>query len=377
MAGGLSAEKALAMRMRRQGLAGRRARDVASATRTAAGLQAQDLTASRLAVRARSDGLDLAAVVRACEQDRTVVRTWLMRGTLHLVPAQDVRWLTALLGPGLVRAGRRRRTELGLTDAVCANALAALPDVLAGGPLTRAEVVGGLADRGVRFDPSGQAPAHLVGYAAVSGLVCRGPDRDREPTYVLLDDWVGPGGGPGGGPDGGGPDGGFDAEAALAELARRYLAAFSPASAEDFAAWSGLPPARARAGLSALGEQVTRTTVRGQPAFLLGTATEVPDTWRLLPAFDSYLLGYRSRELFLDPAFARRIQAGGGWIHPAVVRGGRVVGTWRLRRERGRATVAAKLFEPGGRTAAAALAEEAADVGRFLGMPAELDLAGG
>lgn len=368
MAGGLSAAQALALRMRRQGLAGRRATDVAAAARVAVGLQAQDLTASRLAVRARSDGLDLAAVVRACDQDRTVVRSWLMRGTLHLVPAEDVRWLTALLGPALVRAGRRRRAELGLPDTVCARALAAIPEVLGSGPMTRAEMVRGLAGRGVRVDPSGQAPAHLAAFAAASGLICRGPDRGTEPTYVLLDDWVGPAPGP----DGGGPVG----EQAVAELGRRYLAAFSPATAEDFAAWSGLTVARARAGLSALGDEVDRTTVCDRPAFLLGADAAEPDSWRLLPAFDSYLLGYRSRELFLDPAFSRRIHAGGGWIHPAVVRDGRIVGSWRLRRDGGRATVAVELFEPGGRAAVAALAGEAADVGRFLGMPAELDLIG-
>src|SRR5689334_1905273 len=108
----------LAIRMRRQGLAGRRATDVATAAGTAAGLQAQDLGASRLAVRVRTTGLDEAAVARACDTERAVVRTWLMRGTLHMVPAEDVRWLVGLLGPGIVRRYRGRRHQLGLDDDV-------------------------------------------------------------------------------------------------------------------------------------------------------------------------------------------------------------------------------------------------------------------
>src|SRR2546430_14029107 len=110
----VSAPAALALRMRAQGLGGTPAGDVAVAVRRAAGLQAQDTTASRLAVRARSRGLDEPSVVRAANDDRTVVRSWLMRGTLHMVPSEDLRWLTALLGPPVVNAGRRRRAQPGL-----------------------------------------------------------------------------------------------------------------------------------------------------------------------------------------------------------------------------------------------------------------------
>ncbi|MGH9278973.1 MAG: winged helix DNA-binding domain-containing protein [Acidimicrobiales bacterium] len=326
---------ALRLRMRRQGLAGPLATDVVGAAR-AAGLQAQDLGASRLAVRARSRGLTLADVVRAVNEG-TVVRTWLMRGTLHLVPAEDVRWLVALFGPLLVRRDRRRRLQLGLDDDLCERALAALPDVLAGGPLTRAELVHGLG-----LTLTGQAPAHLMAFAAASGVICRGPERGAEATYVLLDRWV---------PAGVAVDGG------AVELARRYFASFAPATADDFVAWSGLPAGPARAAAEASGEPVP-VTVEGEPA------------WRLLPAFDSYLVGYRSRAPALDPQYAARINAGGGWVHPAVVRNGRIVGTWRLRDK----TVAVELFGTRPRGARAALEEEAADVGRFLGLEARLTI---
>jgi hypothetical protein len=181
------------LRLRAQRLTGRRPRDVAELVRAVAGLQAQDLPASRLAIRPRSTGLDQAAVRRACDQDRSVVRTWAMRGTLHMVAAEDAGWLVALLGPGFAAGNRRRRLQLGLDDRLCERALETLPAVLAGGPLSRADLIGALAAKGVQVPPEGQAPAHLVGYAALRGLVCRGPDLDGDQaSYVLLEDWVAP-----------------------------------------------------------------------------------------------------------------------------------------------------------------------------------------
>jgi hypothetical protein len=356
-------DEVAAARLHRHGLTGT-ARDVAAAARGSAGLQAQDLAASRLAVRPRSTGLTADDVRRACD-DGTVVRSWLMRGTLHLVPAADVAWLVRLLGPAAVRSGRRRRQQLGLDDGTCDRALAALPEVLAAGPLTRADLVTALAAAGVHVEPTGQAPAHLVGFAAASGLVCRGPDDGTEPTYVLLDRWV---------PGAGGPDG----DAARAELARRHLAAYAPATTADFAAWAGIPAGAARAALEAIATEVTEIATGSGP-LLAPKGTRRPPAaarraWRLLPAFDSYLLGYADRGALLDPAFAKRVNAGGGWLHPLVVHGGRVVGTWRLRPERkGRRAAEVRPFgTPPDAAGVSALEAEADDAGRFLGTSVEL-----
>ena len=218
-----------AARLRAQGLGEARARDAHGAVRTALAIQAQDTRASRLGVRARSEGLVLADVVRACDEERSVVRTWAMRGTLHMLAAEDVRWIVALLGPGVVRRYARRRAGLGLTPERCDRILAAIPAVLDGGPLSRAELVDALNARGTGIDTAGQAPAHVVLLASASGLTCRGPDRTAdEPTYVLLDDWVA-------------PEPPRERDAALAELARRFRAAYGPSGADDLRYWSGMP----------------------------------------------------------------------------------------------------------------------------------------
>jgi hypothetical protein len=335
--------------------------DVARVVRECGGMQAQDASAAALAVRARSLGLTAADVDRARVEERTIVRTWAMRGTLHLVATADLDWLLALFGPVFIRAGQRRRAALGLDDTTCARGVAALRDTLAAeGPLTRAALVERLAPHGIRL--AGQAAPHLLAHAALQGIVCYGPDEGREPTYVLLDDWL--------------PRHEAVArEAALGELARRYLAAYGPAGPTDLAAWTGLPQADVRAAWQQIADELIAVTVAGRPAALLKTRAAGPDDplpgpgVRLLPGFDTYLLGYQSRDLVLARPHARRIHPGGGIIHPALLVDGRVLGTWRARRRRTGLTVEVTPFADLPSSVRPALAAEAADIARFLGLP--------
>jgi hypothetical protein len=371
MARALTDDEVRRLRMRSQRLAKRRPAAVDAVVRGVGALQAQDTQASRLAVRARSEALDAAAVTRACNEERCVVRTWLMRGTLHMVAAEDIGWMLRFLGPSLAAGDRRRRLQLGLTDDVCERALLAIRETLAGGgrgmprPYTRAELVRALAGVGVQIEPKGQAPAHMVFYAATRGLICRGPEReDDEPSYVLLEGWV---------------DRQLDREPedALAELARRYTGGHGPAGARDFAAWAGITLGQARQGLQAIAGELEEVEVGGDPAWMMARAAadETGDDEpcvRLLPLFDAYVLGYRNRDFALAPQFAQRVQAGGGWIHPTVVVDGRIVGTWRQRRQGNALTVTVRPFERLDSGLLRYLEAEAADVGRFLGVEASL-----
>jgi hypothetical protein len=322
-------------------------------------MQAQEAPAAALAVRARSRGLTGAAVEAARVTARTVVRTWAMRGTLHLVATEDLGWLLPLLGPPFVQAMRRRRLELGLDDATCTRGLQLLRAALSThGSLTRAEIVEQLAGHGLTL--VGQAAPHLLARAALEGLICYGPNRGREPTFVLLADWVPLGGA-------------LTPEAARAELARRYLAAFGPATPEDWAAWSGLPLTEGRATWQALAGELTEVALASGPAWLLTTRrgwlddpAPPPPVVRLLGGYDTYLLGYRRRDGVLDPVHARQVHPGGGVIRPALLVDGQVVGTWRITRSKAGPAVA---VEPFGALAAAVqpgLDAEIADVVRFL-----------
>ena len=155
------------------------------------GVQAQDSVAEVLSVRVRTNGLTALSVDEARTQDRSVVRIWAMRGTLHLVASEDVRWMLALLGPAIIRKSRRRLGELGLAGEAGAKAVAALRNALEShGPMSRAEIVDRLSGKGIPVE--GQRAYHLVRRAALEGVVCLGPDAGGESTYDLLDRWLSP-----------------------------------------------------------------------------------------------------------------------------------------------------------------------------------------
>jgi hypothetical protein len=371
----LSPGQLRAARWRAQLLDGRPIPDagVAGVVAHLGGLQAQAALPARMAVRPRAAGLTAAAVDRACA-DRDVTRTWAMRGTLHMIATADLRWMTDLFGPIFVRKDRRRRLQLGLDDQFCERALAALASILAGSaPLTRAELIERLAAEGVAIDPKTQQPPHLLGYAAGRGLICRGPDRPgEEPAYVLLDEWAP-----------GAPA--RPRDEALAELARRYLGGYGPAARADFARWSGLPAADTKRAWALIADQTVPVTAAGPGLASTGLAalagTELDGAQldgarprpRLLGHFDPWLLGYDDRDLVLDPAYTRRIQAGGGFVQPTVVADGKVTGTWRLDRRAARLVV--EPFTPLTAATRDALLSEAADVGRLFDLKVTFEVA--
>ncbi len=342
-------------RIARHGFADRGCRDPAAAVALTTAVQAQDNQASRLGVRARAAGVTDADVVAAIEHRRSIVRTWLLRGTIHLVAAADVRWLVQLIGPVIARKYRTRWRQIGLTDDVLDRILAALPVILADRPLTRHEIRPALAAAGIAVDSADpQVHTHALVHASTTGLVCRGPDRGRDATFTLLDDWLprtpkGPSG-----------------DAAVAELARRYFAAYSPATAADFAMWSGLPGA----SVALIADELVPVQVYGRPGYRLG-AVEPARGVRLLPAFDNYLLGYRDRAAIVGAEHYRRIYEG-GMIRPVVLRDGVAIGVWSLARRDRRVTVTPFSALP--KTVTRAVEHEVADIGSFIGLDLELRL---
>ena len=358
----------LGERIARHGFADRPAASVADAIRLTTAVQSQDPLAGRLGVRSRSATVTDADVRYALATDRSVVKSSFMRATIHTVAAEDVRWLTALTGPAIARSFAKRWRDLGLTPPLLARTAAAIPTILADGPASRAEIVAGLAERRIVVDTTDPPPpatpssaggpplasTHVMLHATTEGLVCRGPDRGRTATYALIDTWL---------PDA--PDGprGDDA---LAELARRYFAAFSPATPADFAVWSGLPSTRA---IELIRDELTPVDVDGRAGYRLGEV-EPARGLRLISAYDNYLVGYRERTFIADENRGKVYI--GGVIRPTVLLDGRVVGRWQLSRRDGAVAVTVEEFESLSAVARRQLDAEVADVGRFLDVPATL-----
>ena len=285
-------------------------------------VQGQDLPGALLSVALRTaEGTraDVEAALNAGE----VVRSWPMRGTLHLVAAADLPWLIGLLGPRVLSGAPARRAQLGITDASISHARRLAVEALTGGKrLRRKELLGALADGGVEI--AGQRGYHLLWYLSQSATLCLGPMDDGEQCFVLMDEWIGT-------PPGRAP------EDAFAELADRFFRGHGPATVKDLARWAGIRISEARAALAAARDGLARLEVDGVEYFLDPDTPDLLDACReeahgtfLLPGFDEFVLGYGERGAFLDPAFADRIVPGGnGMFRPTVVHGGRIVGTWQ------------------------------------------------
>jgi hypothetical protein len=335
-------------------------RSPADVVRHLVGIQAQASLAAELGVRARAKGVTLADVDRARLEDRSVIRTWAMRGTIHLISAEDVGWLVPLtVGPSMPRVWRRLAEE-SVPRRTAERAVGLIEDMLAAeGPLTRAEIAERLRRRRVRTE--GQARAHLTWLAAARGVCCFGPTRGGRPTFVLLRDWVS-------------EPRALEGDGALAELATRYLRAHGPATPEDLAAWSGLRAADVRRAWGLVADRLTEVETRGSTTWRLRSrrAEASPDLVRLLPMFDEYLLGWRSRDLVLPERHRRRVIPGGGMIHQAVVADGVVRGTWSGEANDDRLRVTVSPFGRPSPAVREALAAEAKDVSRFRGLAAEM-----
>jgi hypothetical protein len=282
-------------------------------------VQAQDYRGALWGIGLRTTGAT-EREVEAAIAARAIVRTWPMRGTLHFVAASDVRWMLRLLTPRIVTRCRTRNRALGLDDATLTKSRAQLAKALTrtkGGSLTRPEAYAVLERAGIATgDGRGLQVLLMLG---MEGTLCFGARRGRQPTFVLLDEWI--------------PKSRvLTRDEALTALAERYFTSHGPAKLADFAWWTGLTLADARRGVEAAGKAlVMRATSGGEQWTGRDSRAPAPKnaapSVQLLPPYDELTVAYQDRSAFLDPAHAERTRNG---IFSAVVLvGGRIAGVWR------------------------------------------------
>ncbi|GAA1596080.1 winged helix DNA-binding domain-containing protein [Leucobacter chromiireducens subsp. chromiireducens] len=337
----LSRDDLLRVRMRALGLAAGTSADdgngdgaarIAATARRMLAVQGQDWRASRWALGVRTPGTTVSDVHAAFESG-LLVRSWPMRGTIHVVAAEDITWLQRATNHRVLAGAPRRRAFLGLSDATLDQLVDISLTALAGGrALSRDELASVWTDAGIEWQSGWRY--HVIWWLCQNGLATFGPLRNAsEPLLVRADEWVT-------------SPRSLEGDEALAELAARYIAARGPVSAKDLAWWTGLTIREARHALRLAAAQGTADAVRlasadgpelwlapAQLGALLPAASSSSAedlAWQLLPAFDEHLLGYTERDAQLDPEhFAHIVPGRNGMFLATVTENGRTRATWR------------------------------------------------
>ncbi len=326
---------------------------------TLGAMQAQDYASALWAIAVRLPGSTQADIEQAITRHQ-IVRTWAMRGTIHFLAAEDVRWMLELLAPRLLSGTDRRDRQLGLDAATYARSGKLLEKALQGGRQLQRNEVYAVLERD-KISTEGQRGYHILWHLGLAGIICFGQHEGKQPTFTLLDEWVS-------------ESRKLTRDAALAELALRYFSSRGPATVQDFATWTKFSLADARAALAAVTDKLRQFQFEGDTYWMPQEMPE-PDAMPqaiLLPSFDEYLLGYKDRGAVLDAVHATKVVPGGnGMFLPMMVLNGRVAGIWKRTLKKKSVHIDYAPFAKLKKTELATFDVAAQSYGEFLGLMVE------
>jgi uncharacterized protein YcaQ len=338
---------------------------IVDVVRDAAGIQAQVQSAAEMAIWTRRRQTKRDDVRRALWETRELVKTSAMRLTLHVIPAADLAIYIEAMRPTSRAVLARWQGRLKITATHVRLMIETVLDALADGSLPQQELVA----RAKRRAPKGMRAWldhawSAVRPAVVEGAIVYGPPRGAEATFVRVDRWLGRQ-----------PE--ITVDAARAELLRRFLRAFGPATAHDFAKWSGMRVTDTRTAMAALAPELTPVSVDGGAGWILSADDGLltrgkldADAIRLLGPFDSFLLAHATTEHLVDARFYKRVYRAQGWISAVVLRGSTIVGTWTQTREGKGFTIGVELFRREPAAVRRAIEDEVAALSAFFGAAA-------
>jgi Winged helix DNA-binding domain len=324
-------------------------------------VQGQDYLGGLWAIGLRAADSTEADIEKAIA-NRTIIRTWPMRGTLHFVAPADVRWMLELLTPPVIAASERRQQQLEIDDKTLARCRDRCIKALQGGRQLTRDAMYSLLE-GARISTGSQRGYHILWRLAQEGIICFAAREGKQPTFALLEEWAG-------------PAKRLKHKEALAELTKRYFIGHGPATLQDFAWWSGLKISETKTGLemveSSLRKETDGTGIYWTSPESTARPADIPIAF-LLPGFDEYMLGYRDRSAVLDPQHARKlIPDNNGRFLGTMIMNGRVVGTWKRTLIKKRIQMTMEPFSSLNKAAKQAFSLAAERYGKFVGMPIDL-----
>ena len=327
-------------------------------------IQGQDYSGAKWSLGLRLLGTTDSDIEQAII-DKKILRTWVMRGTLHLTAAEDVRWLVELVGQRIIQQSQYRYRQLELDDVTFHRCHDLILNALAGGKQrTRRQLLAYLEENGV--STAGQRGIHILRRTSLEGLIVQGTVDNNNPNFMRIDEAL--------------PDASSTKprEEALAELAKRYFTSRGPATVDDFVWWSGLTKTDARFGLEAVLPQLSEETI-GENQYWFSANSTYPETSSIQtshtpPGFDEYLLGYKVRDDVLAPEHATKVCPGkNGVFYPTIVINGQIVGTWKRAFKKSNIEITPSPFEPLNKNEQTAFATSIQRFGDFHEMPVNVN----
>ncbi|MEW6130808.1 MAG: winged helix DNA-binding domain-containing protein [Acidobacteriota bacterium] len=324
-------------------------------------VQAQDFPGSLWAIGLRTQNA-LEADIHKAIAERSIVRTWPMRGTLHFVAATDAHWMLKLLASRVIAGIKRRSQQMELTEADIIRSEKILVRALEGGnQLTRGAMYKLLENAGISTTNS--RGLHILGRLAHERLICFGAREGKQPTFVLLDEWVP-------------APKHLERDEALAELARRYFTSHAPATLQDFVWWSGLTMTDARTAIDLakafLVQENLADVTYWMPSSMPSAKLEKSIAF-LLPPFDEYTVAYKDRSAVLDPMYANFLHNGNGIFSPIIVINGQVVGIWKRTVKKEKLIIQSTPFTKFSKAQTRSIRDAANRYGEFIKMPVVVD----
>lgn len=319
-------------------------------------LQAQDFAGAKWSIALRLPGATDASIEQAIA-DRSIIRITTLRGTLHYVSPDDIRWMQDLISERIMKSFAGNFKRDGLDKTLFTKGRKLIAELLKDGKqLTRLEIKAAMEKK--KLPVTGNCINYQLYYACLTKLICLGPRRNKEFTYTLLDEWV--------------PrkENKLLREEALAVLAKRYFESRGPATVNDFANWAGLTIADAKQGLSSVSGTLISETYNAVTYWMSNQlpAIKPSSAIYLLPGFDEYLLSYKDRSLALDAQYAKEITGtGNGILSGTIISNGRVSGTWKRTFVKDTVEIEKKHFTPPAASKKAPFTTAVKQFGQFTG----------
>jgi hypothetical protein len=322
-------------------------------------VQAQDYLNSLWAIGLRLENSSETEIEK-CIAKKSIVRSWPMRGTLHFVTPEDVRWMLKLLAPRVISRSAGRHKQMGLTKSIFLKSARLFEKALQESKcLTRSEMYS-ILEKG-KISIAELRGIHILVQLAQEGLICCGPRKGKQPTFVLLDDWL--------------PAvKEIKKDEALANLTLRYFTSHGPATIQDFVWWSGLTTSEAKTGLEMVKSRLTQAIVQSQVYWFVPsriTTKTISKTPVLLPNYDEYVVGYKDRSHLQAEFFNEEFSRNNMVFSNTIVSNGQLVGQWKRTLKKEVVLMDYKLFLPQVKISTASLAKAGKNYGRFLQLPIE------